>query len=90
MGNSDKFIEEINLQLEELDKYLIECDNKVILIPLEEIVATGLFESIDEIEVFFFSFDGEYYGTDIAFIKYMKDLYTGMLDEMDINRLFWS
>jgi len=90
MGNSDKFIEEINLQMEELDKYLIECDNKGILIPLEEIVATGLFGSIDEIEVFFFSFDGEYYGTDIAFIKYMKDLYTGMLDEMNINRLFWS
>ena len=90
MGNSDKFIEEINLQLEELDKYLIECDNKVILIPLEEIVATGLFNSIEEIEVFFFSFDGEYYGTDTAFIKYMKDLYTGMLDELNFNRLFYA
>lgn len=90
MGNSNKFMEEINLQMEELDKYLTECDNKGILIPLGEIVATGLFNSIDEIEVFFFSFDGEYYGTDIAFIKYMKDLYTGMLDEMNINRLFWS
>lgn len=90
MGNSDKFIEEINLQMEELDKYLIECDNKGILIPLEEMVATGLFDNIEEIEVFFFSFDGEYYGTDIAFIKYMKDLYTGMLDEMNINHLFWS
>lgn len=90
MGNGDKFIEEINLKMKELDKYLIECDNKVTLIPLEEIVATGLFDSIEEIEVFIFSFDGEYYGTDIAFIKYMKDLYTGMLDEMNINRLFWS
>lgn len=90
MGDSYKFIEEINLHMEELDKYLIECDNREQLISLEEIVATGLFDSIDEIEVFFFSFDGEYYGTDIAFIKYMKDLYTGMLDELNINRLFYA
>ena len=90
MGKGDKFIKEINLKMKELDKYLTECDNKVTLITLEEIVETGLFGSIDEIEVFFFSFDGEYYGTDIAFIKYMKDLYTGMLDEMNINRLFLS
>ena len=69
MGNSDRFIQEINLQMEELDKYLTECDSKGILIPLGEIVATGLFDSIEEIEVFFFSFDGEYYGTDTAFIK---------------------
>lgn len=90
MGNSDRFIQEINLQMEELDKYLTECDSKGILIPLGEIVATGLFDSIEEIEVFFFSFDGEYYGTDTAFIKYMKDLYIGMLDELNINRLFYA
>ena len=76
--------------MEELDKYLTECDSKGILIPVEEIVATGLFNSIEEIEVFFFSFDGEYYGTDTAFIKYMKDLYIGMLDELNINRLFYA
>lgn len=90
MGNSDRFIQEINLQMEELDKYLTECDSKGILIPLGEIVATELFDSIEEIEVFFFSFDGEYYGTDTAFIKYMKDLYIGMLDELNINRLFYA
>lgn len=90
MGNSDRFIKKINLQMEELDKYLTECDSKGILIPVEEIVATGLFNSIEEIEVFFFSFDGEYYGTDTAFIKYMKDLYIGMLDELNINRLFYA
>jgi len=72
MGNGDKFIKEINLKMEELDKYLIECDNKGELIPLEEIVATGLFDNIDEIEVFFFSFDGEYYATDVNYIKYLK------------------
>jgi len=72
MGNDDKFIKEINLKMEELDKYLIECDNKGELIPLEEIVATGLFDNIDEIEVFFFSFDGEYYATDVNYIKYLK------------------
>lgn len=90
MGNSDKFTEKINLQMDKLDKYLTECDNSGILIPLEDIVATGLFDSIEEIEVFFFSFDGEYYGTDTAFIKYMKDLYIGMLDELNINRLFYA
>ena len=90
MGKGDKFIKEINLKMKELDKYLTECDKSEILIPLEDIVATGLFDSIDEIEVFFFSFDGEYYGTDVAFIKYMKDLYTGMLDELNINRLYYE
>ncbi len=90
MGNNDKFTEKINLQMDELDKYLTECDNSGILIPLEDIVATGLFDSIEEIEVFFFSFDGEYYGTDTAFIKYMKALYIGMLDELNINRLFYA
>lgn len=90
MVNSDSFIQEINLQMKELDEYLTECDSKGILIPLGEIVATGLFNSVDEIEVFFYSFDGEYYGTDTAFIQHMKDLYTGMLDELDINRLFYA
>ena len=90
MGNNDKFTEKINLQMNKLDKYLTECDNSGILIPLEDIVATGLFDSIEKIEVFFFSFDGEYYGTDIAFIKYMEDLYTGMLDELNINRLYYE
>lgn len=90
MGNNDKFTEKINLQMDKLDKYLTECDNSRILIPLEDIVATGLFDSIEEIEVFFFSFDREYYGTDIAFIKYMKDLYTVMLDELNINRLYYE
>ncbi len=90
MGNNDKFTEKINLQMDKLDKYLTECDNSGILIPLEDIVATGLFDSIEKIEVFFFSFDREYYGTDITFIKYMKDLYTGMLDELNINRLYYE
>ena len=90
MGNNDKFTEKINLQMDKLDKYLTECDNSGILIPLEDIVATGLFDSIEKIEVFFFSFDRAYYGTDITFIKYMKDLYTGMLDELNINRLYYE
>lgn len=90
MGNNDRFTEKINLQMDKLDKYLTECDNSGILIPLEDIVATGLFDSIEEIEVFFFSFDEEYYGTDIYFIKYMKDLYTEMLDELNINRLYYE
>lgn len=90
MGNNDRFTKKINLQMDKLDKYLTECDNSRILIPLEDIVATGLFDSIEEIEVFFFSFDEEYYGTDIAFIKYMKDLYTGILDELNINRLYYE
>lgn len=90
IGNNDKFTEKINLQMNKLDKYLTECDNSGILIPLEDIVATRLFDSIEKIEVFFLSFDREYYGTDIAFIKYMKDLYTGMLDELNINRLYYE
>ena len=76
--------------MKELGRYSIECNNREQLIPLEEIVAIELFDSIDEIKMFFFSFDGEYYGTNIAFIKYMNDLYTGMLDELNINHLFYA
>lgn len=80
--------EDIEAKMKAFDRYMNECDKRP-FIHISEIVSSGLFDSINEIEVFFFTFDGEYYSTDISLINQMGELYTGMLDEMNINRLFY-
>ncbi len=83
--NLDK---EIDSQMLLFDEYMEKWD-KTPFIPVSEIIETGLFENIGEIEVFFFSFDGKYYSTDVALIKYLGRVYTDYLDKKNINRLFY-
>ena len=89
MFEEDKFIEELNLQMERLDIFLKECDKKF-MVHIDDIISTGLFETIDDVCVFFFSFDGEYFFTDVAGVRVLKYLYTEMLEELGINRLFYA
>lgn len=82
------FDEWINVKVIVLGEYLEYCDSRF-NIPISEIMQTGLFDSLSEVEVFFFTFDGYYYNTDIALIKHLGNLYLDMLDEQGINRLFY-
>lgn len=79
---------DVELKMRVFDRYMTEWDKRL-FIHISEIASSGLFDSIGEIEVFFFTFDGEYYSTDVALINQMGELYTGMLAEMNINRLFY-
>lgn len=69
-----------------LDIYLDNWDKRL-FIPLNEIYMSGLFDSIEEISVFFYSFDGVYYSTDIALLKEFGQEYIDYLEENGLNRL---
>lgn len=77
-----------NLKIKELGKFLEYCDTQW-NIPMTAIMNTRLFDSVAEAEVFFFSYDGIYYNTDVALLRRLDELYVGTLDECNINRLFF-
>ena len=83
--SADEIIEAKDIALGQQLEY---CDNHW-NIPIWKLANTGLFDSLAEIEVFFFSFDVYYYSTDIAVIKRLGKLYLDMIDEQGINRLFY-
>lgn len=79
--------EDINHTMEMLDVFMKDWDNRLD-ITLREIFASGLFNNMDEINAFFYSFDGEHYSTDVALLReYGKD-YIEYLEQNGINRLF--
>lgn len=79
---------EIQKKSELLEEFLQYADNSW-NIPIWKIARTGLFDNLAEIEVFFFSFDGYYYNTDIALIKRLDSNYINMLDKMGVRRLYF-
>lgn len=81
--------EKIEMESRQLEQFLQYADNSW-NIPIWKIEKTGLFESLEEIEVFFFSFDGYYYNTDIALINRLGHIYIDILDKLNENRLFYE
>ena len=81
--------EMINYRMGMLDAFMDDWDNRL-FIPLREIFASGLFDNMGEINAFFYSFDGEYYSTDIALLREFGKDYIDYLDEMGLNRLHFD
>ena len=79
---------EIQKKSELLEEFLQYADNSW-NIPIWKIARTGLFDNLAEIEVFFFSFDGYYYNTDVALIKRLGSSYIDKLDQMGVRELYF-
>lgn len=81
--------EMLNYRMDMFDVFMEDWDKRL-FIPLREIFASGLFDNMDDINVFFYSFDEEYYSTDNALLREFGKDYIDYLDEMGLNRLHFD
>lgn len=64
---------DINKMMDNLTTFLTKCDERL-FISVDEIMSTGLFESIEEVNVFFVTFNEHDYITYVNAQKYFGNL----------------